>query len=297
MLSSRLLWFISGTLFGLGTMLFAQQWTHPVRKLIVKQVEQNAIPSIADDTAASILQFGHPGPISDDLKRDAYIANYNRRDRNANWVGEHLNRQTLTAGEGVDRSRSSFRQDPAIPPMFQALLKDYFRSGFDRGHQAPAADATFTQEAMDETFFLTNMAPQVGVGFNRGYWAYVEEFVRDLVDSYPDVWVWTGELFLPQKGEDGKFYVKYQMIGNPPNVAVPTHFYKVVLAKRNETYSTASFVFPNQPIANNITLETFKVAQEAIERASGLMFLTSLPPAALKDLCVEIKCAVKTQHS
>jgi endonuclease G, mitochondrial len=87
------------------------------------------------------------------------------------------------------------------------------------------------------------------------------------------------------------------MIGNPPNVAVPTHFYKVVLAKRNETYSTASFVFPNQPIASNVTLETFKVAQEAIERATGLMFLTSLPPAVLKDLCVEIKCAVKTQHS
>lgn len=42
-------------------------------------------------------------------------------------------------------------------------------------------------------------------------WAYVEEFVRSLVDFYPDVWVWTGELFLPQKGEDGKFYVKYQV--------------------------------------------------------------------------------------
>ena len=61
MLSSRLLWFISGTLFGLGTILFAQQWTHHVRKLIVRKVEQNAIATVADDTAASILQFGHPG--------------------------------------------------------------------------------------------------------------------------------------------------------------------------------------------------------------------------------------------
>lgn len=61
MLSSRLLWFISGTLFGLGTILFAQHWTHHARKLIVRKVEQNAIASVADDTAASILQFGHPG--------------------------------------------------------------------------------------------------------------------------------------------------------------------------------------------------------------------------------------------
>jgi endonuclease G len=75
---------------------------------------------------------------------------------------------TLTAGEGVNRDKSSFREDPEIPIMFRALLKDYSRSGFDRGHQTPAADATFTQQAMDETFLLTNMAPQVGVGFNRG---------------------------------------------------------------------------------------------------------------------------------
>jgi endonuclease G len=74
----------------------------------------------------------------------------------------------LTAGEGVDRSKSAFKEDTDIPTLFRALLKDYSGSGYDRGHQAPAADATFTQEAMDQTFLLTNMAPQVGIGFNRG---------------------------------------------------------------------------------------------------------------------------------
>jgi endonuclease G, mitochondrial len=140
----------------------------------------------------------------------------------------------LTTGEGVNRNKSSFREDPDIPLMFRALLKDYVRSGYDRGHQAPAADATYTQIAMDETFLLSNMAPQVGVGFNRGCkctfigcsiygyiliilfnredWAYLEEFVRSLVEIYPDVWVWTGELFLPQKGDDGKYYIKYQVM-------------------------------------------------------------------------------------
>jgi hypothetical protein len=62
MLSARLLWFLGGTLFGLGTMLFAQQLAHPARRLIVKKAEQNAAtPSVADETAASVLQFGHPG--------------------------------------------------------------------------------------------------------------------------------------------------------------------------------------------------------------------------------------------
>jgi endonuclease G len=173
------------------------------------------------------------GPISDDLHRDAYMANYNRRDRLPNWVAEHLDIFALTAGAGVNRSKSVFKADRDIPTMFRAQLKDYISSGFDRGHQAPAADAVFTQEALDQTFLLTNMAPQIGVGFNRqckspisgmadkdmsltdqhGFldWAYVEGFVRDLVGPYNDVWVWTGPLFLPQKGEDNKFYMKYQV--------------------------------------------------------------------------------------
>jgi DNA/RNA endonuclease G (NUC1) len=48
----------------------------------------------------------------------------------------------------------------------EELMKD-FRSGYDRGHMVPAADAKISQGAMDETFFLSNVAPQVGDGFNR----------------------------------------------------------------------------------------------------------------------------------
>lgn len=105
------------------------------------------------------------------------MANFNRRDRLPNWVAEHLDIFSLTAGEGVDRSRSAFAADPNIPTMFRAQLKDYIGSGFDRGHQAPAADAVYTQEAMDQTFYLTNMAPQVGIGFNRHCKYFVREFV------------------------------------------------------------------------------------------------------------------------
>ncbi|CAM0137475.1 unnamed protein product [Umbelopsis sp. WA50703] len=248
------------------------------------------------NTSESILQWGHPGPISDDLHRDAYMANYNRRDRLPNWVAEHLDIFALTAGAGVNRSKSVFKADRDIPTMFRAQLKDYISSGFDRGHQAPAADAVFTQEALDQTFLLTNMAPQIGVGFNRQYWAYVEGFVRDLVGPYNDVWVWTGPLFLPQKGEDNKFYMKYQLLGNPPNVAVPTHFYKIILAQKNQTdttYSTAAFLLPNQAIPTTTHLSQFKVAKELIERASGLTFLTEKVKKTVRDLCSEVACDIK----
>eukprot|EP01047_Picozoa_sp_COSAG01_P044704 COSAG01_NODE_4066_length_5385_cov_159.277336_3_plen_73_part_00 len=52
---------------------------------------------------------------------------------------------------------------------FRAKLSDYRRSGYDRGHMCAAADMKASQHSMDSTFLLTNIAPQVGEGFNRDY--------------------------------------------------------------------------------------------------------------------------------
>jgi len=65
---------------------------------------------------------------------------------------------------------------------------------------------------MEDTFYMTNISPQVGVGFNRHYWSRFEEFCRRLTDIYKDVYVVTGPLFLPkQDPKDGKFYLKYEV--------------------------------------------------------------------------------------
>lgn len=57
------------------------------------------------------------------------------------------------------------------------------------------------------------------------------------------------------------------MIGNPPNVAVPTHFAKVVLTSRPSSpskpdvleISTGAFVLPNDVIKDDTPLESFVV--------------------------------------
>ena len=113
------------------------------------------------------LPFSVIGPVVDLLERQRYVSSYDRRNRVPHWVGEHVTADSLKVGENVDRDKSSFKEDTDIPEIFRALLADYSKSGYDRGHMAPAADAVSTQDAMDETFLLTNMSPQVGNGFNR----------------------------------------------------------------------------------------------------------------------------------
>ena len=265
--------------------------------------DSNAVPSskpvptktLSPVDPAGILQYGFLGPVVDALNSLPLHGAYDRRTRNPAWVAEHITPQSLAMKE-ADRKHSAFVEDETIPGPFRARLNDYFRSGYDRGHQVPAADAKWSQAAMDGTFALTNMCPQVGEGFNRDYWSHFETFCRELaVKKFPSVRIVTGPLYLPHRDPDGKWRVNYEVIGNPPNVAVPTHFYKVVYGEENGQGSNGkvalgAFVLPNTRIPNDKPLTDFEVPLEVLERASGLEFASKLDASRRKRLCQEVRC-------
>jgi endonuclease G len=269
----------------------------PISQQVLSQttpLPSPARPSTLVDPSG-LFEYGFPGPVADIASRTALVSSFDRRTRNPHWVVEHITPASLAQRDG-DRKNSAFLEDPAVPEKFRAKLKDYFRSGYDRGHQVPAADCKWSQAAMDDTFYLTNMCPQVGDGFNRDYWAHFEDFCRRLTQNYPSVRIVTGPLYLPKKDPvDNKWYVKYEMIGNPPNVAVPTHFYKVIFAEDGVVggkVALGAFVLPNAPIPNAKPLDDFEVPIEAVERASGLEFASKLPVQRRKRLCAEANCSI-----
>lgn len=244
------------------------------------------------------FQYGFPGPVHDLQTRQQFVSCYNRQTRNPYWVIEHFTPESLATKNG-NRQGSIFKEDEQIPEIFRAKLADYFRSGYDRGHQAPAADSKFSQIAMDDTFYLTNMCPQVGQGFNRDYWAHFEFFCRDLAKEYNSVRVMTGPLYLPkQDPKDGKFRVTYEMIGNPPNVAVPTHFFKLIVAEKplkkgmSQKMAVEAFVLPNEQISNDTKLTDFVVPINAIERSTGLNLLQKVNKNSMVPLCKEVNCQI-----
>ncbi|KAJ2853256.1 nuclease [Coemansia erecta] len=277
----RLVTFAAGALLGGG---------------VIYTATRNSNAPLDTSSETEFLTYGNPGPVSDFLVRSRYAASYNRALRNPNWVAEHLTQENLKGT--ADRANSEFKEDPNVPVQFRALLKDYFRSGYDRGHMCPAADAKKDNLSMNETFLLTNIAPQVGKGFNRNYWAIFEIFVRGLTKSFDDVYCITGPLYLPQK-EGDKWVVKYEVIGNPPNVAVPTHFFKVILAKRkNEAgFAIGAFAMPNKEIDDSTPLTAFSLPIEAVEKAAGLQFFDKVERKAgvVTPLCSKIDC--KLDHN
>lgn len=107
-----------------------------------------------------ILTFGVPS--FDPLRPfENHVVLYDRRNRVPHWVFEHLKKEYVEKNDSVNRKTSEFTEDAAVHPYFRSTNADYKRSGYDRGHMAAASNHRHSQKAMDDTFCLTNIAPQV----------------------------------------------------------------------------------------------------------------------------------------
>jgi endonuclease G len=258
----------------------------------------------------------HGLPSADNILRvyNNFVVSVDLRHRNPKWVVEHLTKENNNDNDtNGNRQYSQFKEDSHIPPRFRAKLTDYKYSGYDRGHMAPAANHKSSQQAMDDTFTLTNTCPQ-NHEVNANYWARFEKYVQSLTKTCDDVWIVTGPLYLPRStGSDNnnssssssnsniakrqqealeKFPKRLQptynwemahpMLGTPPQlVAVPTHFYKVVLAEQKRSTDNGSninpavvgaFVVPNKVVNKEAPLSSFAVPLSALEEVAGCEF-------------------------
>ena len=137
------------------------------------------------------------------------------------WAAEHLTRKGLDAAVDTER-KDTFHEEAKLPPDERADLDDYARSGFDRGHLAPAADMP-DERAQHESFSLANMIPQDPQS-NRGLWSGIESAVRGLARKSGELYVVSGPIF---QGTTLK-----RLRGR---VLVPTHIFKAVYdPKRNQ---------------------------------------------------------------
>ncbi|XP_070566671.1 nuclease EXOG, mitochondrial-like [Ptychodera flava] len=231
-----------------------------------------------------ILKYGAPdrGP---ELRYYAnHVLSYDQAKKTPLWVAEHITKDHLNGS--ASRKDSKFRRDPSIPDFYSSYNSDYVGSGYSRGHMAPAGDNKYSQLAMNETFYLSNILPQ-DINNNMVFWNRVEIYCRGLTEKFTDVYIISGPLVIPQQDKDGNKYVKYQVIGNS-NVAVPTHLFKIIAAEnatQGQQVAVGAFVIPNEPISSDRQLIEFQVNLEDVEKFSGFTFLKKLNRTEAKNLC------------
>ena len=141
------------------------------------------------------------------IRHLGYSFQYSEKHEQAFWVAYELTKKET---EKAFERTNEFIPDPSVSTG-TATVGDYSKSGYDRGHLAPAADMGWSAQAMKESFYFSNMSPQEP-GFNRGIWKKLEEQVRTWAKAYDSIYVVTGPVLkdgLVQLGPNGVSIPKY----------------------------------------------------------------------------------------
>jgi endonuclease G len=207
--------------------------------------------SVCDDVDLS------PASVNQAIQRDHYILDYNEEYEQSNWVFYKITEGHI---KGTAKRKNHYKSDPMIP-TYSSNYRDYTGTGYDRGHLCPAGSMKINQDAMDDTFYMSNISPQ-NPGFNRGIWNRLEQQVRRWVDVYGDLYVVTGPVFDSEMASIGE-----------NNVSVPKRFYKVVYACEGEG-KMIGFVLPNEKSDQDLT--DYTVSVDEVERITNIDFYFNL---------------------
>jgi len=240
------------------------QWRNQVKKFTVTVLAGMLLA--AGVNAAGHLDVGKPGGADVVLEREGYAVGYSKRHHQAKWVQYRLKKNQVLSTQKVDRS-NDFRPDPELPSS-ASDMKDYTKSGYDKGHLAPAEDMRYSAKGESESFYMSNMSPQIQ-GFNRGVWKRLEKQVRRFAHDEGSIVVVTGPIF-PSFGG--------RKLGE---MSVASKFYKVVYSEGPKP-KMIGFIVPHESTASDVTKFVCTVGK--VEEETGLKFFSKLPRDVQKEL-------------
>jgi endonuclease G, mitochondrial len=139
----------------------------------------------------------------------------------------------------------------------------YKYSGYDRGHLVPAADMSWNDTAMAESFYFSNISPQLP-GFNRGIWKTLENKVRTWAKTYDCLYIATGAVCQHPAKSIGE-----------NSITIPTHFYKTVLIYNDTIRQGIGFIMPHANSKKDVF--DYAVSIDSVEKMTNLNFYHKLP--------------------
>lgn len=213
-----------------------------------------------EDIESTYKDFLPRSDVKEIIDHEYFTLAYSEKHELAEWVAYETDIQRLP--KNTERS-DNFRQDKEVSTG-SASLDDYYGSGYDRGHLAPAGDMHFSEDAMYRSFLMSNVCPQER-GFNRGIWRELEEQVRDWTRGYKHLYVVTGPV-LTQRAK--------ARIGDN-DVAVPRAFYKVLLDYHEPELKAVGFIIPNEE--SKKPLDHYAMSVDEVENLTGIDFFHNLP--------------------
>lgn len=193
------------------------------------------------------------------IRHTGYTVSYNKDTKLPNWVSYELTRAET---KGKEKRSNRFIADPLVKGAI-ATNADYTRSGYDKGHMAPAADMKWSPVAMNESFYFSNMCPQ-HPQLNRRGWKKLEDKIRDWAVADSAIIIICGPVIKKQPKTIGK-----------NKVVVPQQFFKVILSPFVKPMRAIGFLFNNEQSVD--PLSAYVVTVDSIEQLTNMDFFSLLP--------------------
>ena len=212
-----------------------------------------------------------------------YSFAWSQKDRVAIWVAYPLCR--LYTNGSVGRT-NAWAQDPLLGDLSSAPFGGYGGS-YARGHQLPSADRQCSYEANAQTFYGTNMTPQLNA-HNEGIWAGLENKVRAIANSSDTTYVVTGVIVSASGKKERDSY------GN--SLTVPDAYFKVLLKySRASTlglgaWNAVAFYLDHRSYSENIGRQ-HTMSVDELEEMTGLNFFAYLPFKVGAEQAAKIEAA------
>lgn len=219
---------------------------------------------------AKVKDFNLPAIGSNDqiIRHRRYTLRYREQYEQADWVAYKLTGEEARAY--LSRDGNKFVPDPLVKTG-SATHADYTRSGYDRGHLAPAGDFNTSPDDKQDTFYMSNISPQVP-DFNRGIWNDLEQKFRQWAERDEELYVVTGPILKSGLPTIGKYN----------EIAIPEMYYKIALCLTDNQPRMIGFLMKNEFSSEN--LKTFVVSVDEIERLTGIDFFPRIPDTLEKKL-------------
>lgn len=196
----------------------------------------------------------------------SYSMLYDTQLKMAYWVAYPL--CNYYTAKNVKRT-NAWAYDPSLSSEEQATMKRGL-NGYDRGHQIPSADRLVTREANEQTFYYTNMTPQIGKGMNQNIWQKLETAVRGWSSNIDTLYVVTGAM--PTTPENTT--ISYTQDNDGKQIAVPKYYFKALCRINRATgeAQTIAFKLENKAYPNNEPYMNHTLSVAELERMTGFVF-------------------------
>ena len=195
------------------------------------------------------------------IQRTGYTLAYDKKTKTPQWVAWELTKEET---KGNHERTDKFLPDPNVEGA-KVVTTDYTGSGYDRGHMAPAGDMKWSKKAMEESFYMSNICPQIH-HLNTGDWNELEANTRKWARRYGSVYVTCGPIYNGSR--------RTQYIGKN-RVKVPDAFFKVILIQSPKKTCALGFFFENE--AGQRPLNEYLVSIDYLEQTTGIDFFPALP--------------------